>query len=128
MRYENAGGFSSEDIQDENLRDKISKYQDYYEKAKELGDQMTELNQKIRETKISKLDNIQDDFDNLVSYAEGIIGYNEAVNDLFESRNLVGNQDALMNNINQQNYKGDTALHLSLVSERTEIIKKLLKK
>lgn len=64
---------SFEDIQDENLRDKISKYQDYYEKAKELGDQMTELNQKIRETKISKLDNIQDDYDNLVSYAEGII-------------------------------------------------------
>ena len=33
-----------------------------------------------------------------------------------------------MNNINQQNYKGETALHLALISERTEIIKKLLKK
>ena len=111
---------SFEDIQDENLRDKISKYQDYYEKAKELGDQMTELNQKIRETKISKLDNIQDDFDNLVSYAEGIIDYNEAVNDLFESRNLVGNQDALMNNINQQ-----MAIRQALVNEEKELTDQL---
>ena len=111
---------SFEDIQDENLRDKISKYQDYYEKAKELGDQMTELNQKIRETKISKLDNIQDDFDNLVSYAKGIIDYNEAVNDLFESRNLVGNQDALMNNINQQ-----MAIRQALVNEEKELTDQL---
>ena len=111
---------SFEDIQDENLRDKISKYQDYYEKAKELGDQMTELNQKIRETKISKLDNIQDDYDNLVSYAEGIIDYNEAVNDLFESRNLVGNQDALMNNINQQ-----MAIRQALVNEQKELTDQL---
>lgn len=111
---------SFEDIQDEALRDKISKYQDYYEKAKELGDQMTELNQKIRETKISKLDNIQDDYDNLVSYAEGIIDYNEAVNDLFESRNLVGNQDTLMNNINQQ-----MAIRQALVNEEKELTDQL---
>ena len=111
---------SFEDIQDEALRDKIEKYQNYYEKAKELGDQMTELNQKIRETKISKLDNIQDDFDNLVSYAEGIIDYNEAVNDLFESRNLVGNQEALMNNINQQ-----MAIRQALVNEEKELTDQL---
>ena len=111
---------SFEDIQDENLRDKISKYQDYYEKAKDLGDQMTELNQKIRETKISKLDNIQDDYENLVSYAKGIIDYNEAVNDLFESRNLVGNQDALMNNINQQ-----MAIRQALVNEEKELTDQL---
>lgn len=111
---------SIEDIQDEALRDKIEKYQNYYEKAKELGDQMTELNQKIRETKISKLDNIQDDYDNLVSYAEGIIDYNEAVNDLFESRNLVGNQDALMNNINQQ-----MAIRQALVNEEKELTDQL---
>lgn len=111
---------SFEDIQDEALRDKIEKYQNYYEKAKELGDQMTELNQKIRETKISKLDNIQDDYENLVSYAEGIIDYNEAVNDLFESRNLVGNQDALMNNINQQ-----MAIRQALVNEEKELTDQL---
>ena len=111
---------SFEDIQDEALRDKIEKYQNYYEKAKELGDQMTELNQKIRETKISKLDNIQDDYDNLVSYAEGIIDYNEAVNNLFESRNLVGNQDALMNNINQQ-----MAIRQALVNEEKELTDQL---
>lgn len=111
---------SIEDIQDEALRYKISKYQDYYSKAKDLGDQMTELNQKIRETKISKLDNIQDDYENLISYAEGIISYNEAVNDLFESRNLVGNQDALMNNINQQ-----MAIRQALVNEQKELTDQL---
>lgn len=111
---------SLENVQDEALRDKIEKYQNYYEKSKELGDQMTELNQKIRETKISKLENIQDDYDNLVSYAEGIIDYNEAVNNLFESRNLVGNQDALMNNINQQ-----MAIRQALVNEEKELTDQL---
>lgn len=111
---------SIEDIQDEALRDKIEKYKSYYESAKDLGDQITELNQKIRETKISKLDNIQDDYENLISYAEGIINYNEAVNDLFESRNLVGNQDALMNNINQQ-----MAIRQALVNEEKELTDQL---
>lgn len=111
---------SIEDIQDEALRDKIEKYKSYYESAKDLGDQITELNQKIRETKISKLDNIQDDYENLISYAEGIIDYNEAVNDLFESRNLVGNQDALMNNINQQ-----MAIRQALVNEQKELTDQL---
>lgn len=111
---------SFENIQDENLRDKIEKYTQWYEKAKDLGDQITELNQKIRETKISKLDNIQDDYENLISYAEGIIDYNEAVNDLFESRNLVGNQDALMNNINQQ-----MAIRQALVNEQKELTDQL---
>lgn len=111
---------SIEDIQDEALRDKISKYQDYYSKAKDLGDQITELNQKIRETKISKLENTADDYENLISYAEGIIDYNEAVNDLFEERNLVGNQDALMNNINQQ-----MAIRQALVNEQKELTDQL---
>lgn len=111
---------SIEDIQDEALRDKIEKYKSYYESAKDLGDQITELNQKIRETKISKLDNIQDDYENLISYTEGIISYNEAVNDLFEERNLVGNQEALMNNINQQ-----MAIRQALVNEEKELTDQL---
>ena len=85
-------------------------------KAKDLGDQMTELNQKIREAKISKLDNIQDDYNNLVSFAEGLVKYNEAVNELFEDRNLVGNQESLLSSMNQQ-----LAIRQALVNEQKEL-------
>ncbi|MCI9024270.1 MAG: hypothetical protein HFG92_07475 [Dorea sp.] len=89
-------------------------------KAKDLGDQMTELNQKIREAKISKLDNIQDDYDNLVSFAEGLIKYNEAANELFEDRNLVGSQESLLGSMNQQ-----LAIRQALVNEQKELNEQL---
>ena len=107
---------SIQDIQDEELKEKIDKYTEWYNKAKDLGDQMTELNQKIREAKISKLDNIQDDYDNLVSFAEGLVKYNEAVNELFEDRNLVGNQESLLSSMNQQ-----LAIRQALVNEQKEL-------
>ena len=111
---------SIQDIQDEELKEKIDKYTEWYNKAKDLGDQMTELNQKIREAKISKLDNIQDDYDNLVSFAEGLIKYNEAVNELFEDRNLVGSQESLLGSMNQQ-----LAIRQALVNEQKELNEQL---
>lgn len=94
------GGF--EDIADEDLKEKIEKYQEYYDKAREIGDKMVDLNRTMRETKIRKLDNIKDDYDNLTSYHESLIDINDALNDLSESRNLVGNQSVLWNNLDQQ--------------------------
>lgn len=111
-----SGELSIEDIADEDLADKIKKYQDWYNQAKDLGDQLTEINTKIRESKINKLDNIKDDYDNLVDYAKSIADYNEAINDLYEARNLVGLEDPMMQVVNQQN-----AIRQALLNEEKEL-------
>lgn len=111
-----SGELSIEDITDEDLADKIKKYQDWYNQAKDLGDQLTEINTKIRESKINKLDNIKDDYDNLVDYAKSIADYNEAINDLYEARNLVGLEDPMMQVVNQQN-----AIRQALLNEEKEL-------
>lgn len=111
-----SGELSIEDITDEDLADKIKKYQDWYNQAKNLGDQLTEINTKIRESKINKLDNIKDDYDNLVDYAKSIADYNEAINDLYEARNLVGLEDPMMQVVNQQN-----AIRQALLNEEKEL-------
>ena len=111
-----SGELSIEDITDEDLADKIKKYQDWYNQAKDLGDQLTEINTKIRESKINKLDNIKDDYDNLVDYAKSIADYNEAINDLYEARNLVGLEDPMMQVVNQQN-----AIRQAFLNEEKEL-------
>lgn len=111
-----SGELNIEDITDEDLADKIKKYQDWYNQAKDLGDQLTEINTKIRESKINKLDNIKDDYDNLVDYAKSIADYNEAINDLYEARNLVGLEDPMMQVVNQQN-----VIRQALLNEEKEL-------
>lgn len=96
------GELSIEEITDEDLKEKIDKYQEYYDKSQELGDKITELNRSMRETKISKLENILDDYDNLISYHETLVSINDSMNELYEIRNNVGNQNVLWNNLDQQ--------------------------
>lgn len=97
-----AGDMSIEDVTDEDTANKIQQYEEWYEKARDLGEQIEDINRSLREAKISKLDNIKDDYDNLKSYHESIISYNEALNDYSEQLNLVGNEDILWNNLDQQ--------------------------
>lgn len=97
-----AGEMNIEDISDENLANQIQQYQDWYDKAKDLGEQIANINQKIKETKISKLDNIKDDYDNLKTFHENIIDYNNTLNDYKEQLNLVGDEDILFNNLDQE--------------------------
>lgn len=97
-----SGRLEIEDITDEDLKEKISKYQEWYDKAVDLGDEIEDINRKIKETKISKLENIKDDYDNLKSFHESAIDYNDALNEYSEKKNLVGNKKALWNNLDQQ--------------------------
>lgn len=96
------GELNIEDIQDEDLKEKVSQYQTWYDKAKDLGNQIIEINRQIRETKIKKLENIQDDYDNLNSYHQSLVSINDAVSELSEAKNLVGSQSSLWNNLDQQ--------------------------
>lgn len=97
-----SGRLEIEDITDEDLKEKITKYQEWYDKAVDLGDEIEDINRKIKETKISKLDNIKDDYDNLKSFHESAIDYNDALNEYSEKKNLVGNKKVLWNNLDQQ--------------------------
>lgn len=115
-----AGELDIEDIQDEDLKEKISQYQTWYEKAKDLGDEIVDINRKIRETKIKKLDNIKDDYENLVSLSESMADYNESVSDLSEKLNLVGDSKALKKSMDMQ-----AAMREALVNEQKQLTTQL---
>lgn len=97
-----AGEMNIEDITDEDLANKIQQYEEWYEKARDLGEQIEDINRSLREAKISKLDNIKEDYDNLKTYHESVISYNDALNEYKEQLNLVGNEDVLWNNLDHQ--------------------------
>ena len=115
-----AGELDIEDIQDEDLKEKISQYQTWYEKAKDLGDEIVDINRKIRETKIKKLDNIKDDYENLVSLSESMADYNESISDLSEKLNLVGDSKALKKSMDMQ-----AAMREALVNEQKQLTTQL---
>lgn len=96
------GTMDIENITDENVRDKIEKYTEWYDKARDLNSEIADLNKSIRETKIQKLDNIKDDYDNLVSLSTSISDYNESVSDLSEKLTGVGDANALLRSANAQ--------------------------
>lgn len=97
------GRIQIEDITDENLREKISQYQEWYDQAVSLGDEIEEINQEINEMKIQKLENIKDDYDNLQSYHESIVAINDAYSSLSELNIGVGSLSHLTNNLDHNN-------------------------
>lgn len=115
-----SGELNIEDIQDEDLLDKIEKYQDYYEKAKELNAEITEINRNIREAQLNKLDNIQDDYEHLVDLSDSVSSYYESVSDLSEQLNLVGDANALLSSMSAQ-----VAIREALLNEEKELTDQL---
>ncbi|WP_148411103.1 hypothetical protein [Murimonas intestini] len=75
-----------EDIEDEDLREKIKEFQDLYEKAQDCSDKARDLQLELIELNKSKLDNIEDDFDNLISYQEKLISNQKSFIDLQEAK------------------------------------------
>lgn len=110
------GTMDIENITDENVRDKIEKYTEWYDKARDLNSEIADLNKSIRETKIQKLDNIKDDYDNLVSLSTSISDYNESVSDLSEKLTGVGDANALLRSANAQ-----VAIRQALVNSETQL-------
>ena len=110
------GTMDIENITDENVRDKIEKYTEWYDKARDLNSEIADLNKSIRETKIQKLDNIKDDYDNLVSLSTSINDYNESVSDLSEKLTGVGDANALLRSANAQ-----VAIRQALVNSEAQL-------
>ena len=110
------GTMDIENITDENVRDKIEKYTEWYDKARDLNSEIADLNKSIRETKIQKLDNIKDDYDNLVSLSTSVNDYNESVSDLSEKLTGVGDANALLRSANAQ-----VAIRQALVNSEEQL-------
>lgn len=110
------GTMDIENITDENVRDKIEKYTEWYDKARDLNSEIADLNKSIRETKIQKLDNIKDDYDNLVSLSTSVNDYNESVSDLSEKLTGVGDANALLRSANAQ-----VAIRQALVNSEAQL-------
>lgn len=83
------GLLNIEDITDEDLKEKINDYQDWYDKAVDCQVSIEELNQELTELKYQKLDNIIDDFDNINSYIEKIISNYESMNELAQEQGKI---------------------------------------
>ena len=83
------GLLNIEDITDEDLKEKINDYQDWYDKAVDCQVSIEELNQELIELKYQKLDNIIDDFDNINSYIEKIISNYESMNELAQEQGKI---------------------------------------
>lgn len=74
-----SGELSIEDITDEDLRDKISKYQEYYENYLDAQDNVLDLEDKLTELAEKRLSIIEDEYD-------AIVDVNDALKDLSESK------------------------------------------
>lgn len=72
------GELNIEDIQDEDLRDKLSKAQDYYESYLDATDHVLELQDQMQELAIKRLENIEEEYDSLIEI-------NDAINKIADS-------------------------------------------
>ena len=73
------GELNIENISDENTRDKVSKYQEYYEAYLDATDKVLDLEDKLTELAEKRLSIIEDEYD-------AIVDVNDALKDLSESK------------------------------------------
>lgn len=101
------GEFNIENITDENLKDQIEEFQQWYEAAQSCRDTIIELNAELKELGIQKIDNIVDDFDSIVGVTESIYGNYEAANQLLEAQGKSASVQNLQVMASQKNNAAD---------------------
>lgn len=80
------GTLQIEDITDENLSDKIKDYQEWYEKALDCSDAITELKETLADITSDKFDNIADEFEAQLDEIEHRINGIETGLDIVEAK------------------------------------------
>ncbi len=76
------GALEIEDITDEVVAKNVKGYQEAYNKAEDLRDKIDDVTRSMKELAKSKLDNIINDFDSLVSLMEKYSSYNKSLIEL----------------------------------------------
>lgn len=97
------GEINIETITDENLKNLISEFQDFYEKAQDCREAIIDLKSQIVELSTQKIDNILDDYDTFLAMSDSIYGRFEAENKLFEDMGKSASEYNLQMMLNQRN-------------------------
>ena len=112
------GELNIETIADEELSEKIEKYEEWYEKAQDVKDTVNELYDKERELIRQKLDNVIDYYHDMDSYLSSITSKVESLINLNER---MGKRSSLTELVQQFS---DVSAQLSNVTETTSEFKK----
>lgn len=98
------GTIALEDITDETLKKQIDDFTELYDKSVQLSDEAQQLKQDIRDLQMLKLDNIEDDFDRIISYQDTMISNIQSINDLTEKQGIdiaISNYDEMISHQNE---------------------------
>lgn len=80
------GTIQIEDVKDEDVRNKISNYQKWYEKALACKDTINDLNLELTELSQKKLDSVIEYFDTFIDRLEALSGAAESRSDMYVSK------------------------------------------
>ena len=97
------GEINIETITDENLKNLISEFQDFYEKAQDCREAIIDLKSQIVELSTQKIDNILDDYDTFLAMSDSIYGRFEANNKLLDAQGKSASEYNLQMMLNQRN-------------------------
>lgn len=97
------GAIRIDDVTDETLKEQISNYQEYYEKALDAADAVEELKDKLVELAKTNFDNIQKQFEDQIDLIEHSISMVEGYVDQTETRGYLASTDYYKNLIELEN-------------------------
>lgn len=97
------GQINIETISDEDLRDKISEFEEWYQKAQDCADAIAELNAQYVELANQRLSNIQQDFESIIDVTDAIYENYSAGNAIREARGQSADISNLQIMIEQRN-------------------------
>ncbi len=98
-----SGAIQIEDIEDEDLKEKINRYQEWYEKAITCSDAIDDLNISLGELAETKFDNLQSEYDSLISLIEDSANLIDERLNYIEERGYFANQSYYSNLIQLEN-------------------------
>lgn len=87
---------------DDNVKTFISAYQEWYEKGLQCQDNLIEINAQLKEMQQTKLDNITERFETLVSYYEQLSSYQDSLMGLYNMQGRRDNNDQFKKSFRQQ--------------------------
>ena len=94
----------------ENQREFISQYKEWYDKSLELTSQIEELKQQLKELQQTKLDNIVDDFESLVSWSDAIASRADAMINYYTAAGRVVNSYEALENLRAQHWEASLSI------------------
>lgn len=96
------GTMAIETITDETLKDQISRYQDWYEKAIDCFNVVRDMNEEIKSLQLQKLDAVETWADSRINYQEALANRMQAYIDLADTKGIDNTESQLNYMIDRQ--------------------------